>query len=341
MKQVARLVLAAVLAAGMAAAAGAVEQHQPRDAMAWLDRMNAAFGELSYHGTFSYLHGRDLATLQVTHVVMPDGSARERLVHLNGKPREFVRYGDKLACLLQPDDDMLELAGSIPAGPFARAFTFGFAAVPDSYALELGPPGRIAGRQAVQLRIRPRDDLRYGYDLWLDAASGLMLRSDLLDSDGLPLEIFQFTDIMVGDMVGDGVPAIDIDTSPGPGWVVHMVDMADRDGVLERPSAREKWSASWLPDGFMLNSWDVRRGYGDSALLSSAMYTDGLASVSVFVEPYTADIGQPTRHTVRNGATVAVSEVQRDQAGAAYLITVVGEVPVATARRIAESVRPI
>lgn len=338
MKHAARLALAALLS-GVAFGAVA-EQGQPRGAMEWLERMNRAFSSLSYHGTFSYLHGRDLATLQVTHVVMPDGSARERLVHLNGRPREIIRYGDKLACVLQPGDDMLELTGSIPAGPFARAFTLGFAAVPDSYALELGPRGRIAGREAVQLRIRPQDDLRYGYDLWLDTATGLMLRSDLLDRDGEPLEIFQFTTVVVGD----GVPSIDIEAQAPPGWVVHMVDMADRDQEAPPESdakSDEKWSASWLPNGFMLAAWDIRRNGRNEAPLNSAMYTDGLASVTVFVERLAGDVGAPARHTVRNGATVAVSEVQRDRVGTAHLVTVVGEVPVETARRIAESVRPI
>ena len=307
-----------------------------RDALSWLAAMNRALDELDYHGTFSYLHGDDLATLQVTHV-RRNGVSRERLVHLNGRAREIVRDGDRLACLLPPGDEMIELSSSIPAGPFARAFMRGFDAVPESYTLELGERGRIAAREAVQLLIRPNDEWRYGYRLWLDVDTALMLRSDLLDRDGRPLEIFQ----CISMIVGDGVPDVDMHLAHGPDAVLHMVTMTDVDRSESRPSSDVTWNATWLPAGFMMAAWDIRRAAKDAPLLNSVMYTDGLASFTVFIERFDDAAGARAEQTVRNGATVAVSHIRRDRSGDAHLVTVVGEVPVTTARRIAESVRPI
>ena len=91
------------------------------DPHAWLADMNRAFSELSYDGIFTYFSGDDLDTLRVVHMVVAEVQ-RERLVHLNGAPREIVRTGEEVACILMPGDELLELEGSIPSGPFARAF---------------------------------------------------------------------------------------------------------------------------------------------------------------------------------------------------------------------------
>ncbi len=82
---------------------------------------------------------------------MTNGVQRERLVHLNGAPREIVRTGDEVECILQPGDEILALESSIPAGPFARAFSRAFEDVSDHYTLSLHGMDRVANRAAIRL----------------------------------------------------------------------------------------------------------------------------------------------------------------------------------------------
>ena len=103
------------------------------DAHELLARMNKAFVHENYDGVFTYVSGNELASLRVVHKVI-DGVQRERLVHLDGAPREIMRHGDKVVCIVMPGDDIAALEDSIPSGPFARAFVRGFERLADVQA---------------------------------------------------------------------------------------------------------------------------------------------------------------------------------------------------------------
>jgi sigma-E factor negative regulatory protein RseB len=297
----------------------------------WLAHMNRAFAELNYDGVFSYYNGADLATLRIVHLVR-DGIEHERLVHLNGTPREILRTGDEVICLLQPGDKLLELENSIPSGPFARAFTASFERVSQYYELVLSEPGRVADRDAVRLAISPVDDYRYGYHLWLVAATGLLLRSELLDRDGQRLEIFQFAKIRIDDDIDDAV----LEPASAEGAIATHLSLGA--GNAERHTSGEmRWEAGWVPDGFRMAAWDVRRAPATLSPVNTMMYSDELAAFSVFVEAMPEH--GATSVVRRDGATVAVTAAIIGPGDAAHLVTVVGEVPAETALRVARSVR--
>ena len=182
---------------GEAAGAGEI-----RDAGALLMRMNRAFADKNYDGVFTYFSGDDLASLRVVHKIV-NGQQRERLVHLNGAPREIVRRGEEVLCIVMPGDDIAVLENSIPAGPFARAFVREFERISHSYAVETAGEGRVAGRRALRVAVLPRDEHRFGYRLWLDEETALLLRSELVNRHGERLEIFQFSHLTIGDAVRD------------------------------------------------------------------------------------------------------------------------------------------
>ena len=146
MMNVSRVLLLAVsvfLAPGIAAAQSVAQM---------LRDMNAAFTNHSYDGVFSYYTGGELASLRVVHKQV-DGVQRERLVHLNGAPREIIRKGEVVSCIVMPGDDLIALEKSIPAGPFARAFVRQFDQISDTYTVGTFGEGRAAGRTAVRVRI--------------------------------------------------------------------------------------------------------------------------------------------------------------------------------------------
>lgn len=308
---------------------GARASDSPRE---WLDDMNRAFSELSYDGVFSYFSGQDLASLRVVHMVV-DGEQRERLVHLNGAPREIVRRGDEVTCIVQPGDALLELEESIPSGPFARAFVRRYDRISENYGLSFFGEDRVADRIAVRVAVSPRDDARYGYRLWLDKETRLLLRSELVDGDGRRLEIFQFNQIRFSDDVD---PAL-LEPESKDGSLLTHLTLATKQ---PQPVSRENlvWEVEWLPEGFSMAAADIRRAPSSLKSVNTMMYSDGLAAFSVFVEDM-PDSGAASMVS-RNGATVAVTHMIKDGDDDPYLVTLVGEIPTPTAQRIARSVVP-
>jgi sigma-E factor negative regulatory protein RseB len=178
----------------------------------------------------------------------------------------------------------------------------------------------------------PRDGDRFGYRLWLDKETRLLLKSELVDGDGNALEIFQFSSIVIGE---------DVDPTalePSSARDQAKVSNFTLDSQPSVPVAEEsRWRAGWLPDGFTLSSTHTRRTMGEDKLVNTMMFSDGLAAFSVFIEDMppagAADM------VSRNGATVAVTHLTEGPEADPHLITLVGELPTGTAERIAQSIR--
>lgn len=326
-----------------------------RTATEWLHAMDGAFRTLDYDGVFSYYaasHSAQvglveeqgprpgqltrtlrtgsrttakLATFRIVHVVI-DGIERERIVHLNGPRREILRTGEEVAYLLTPGDALLDLEGATPAGAYGRVFARRFENIAEHYDVVVKGRDRVAGRPATHLQVIPQDEDRLGYRLWLDDASGLLLRSELHDPSRTNLEIFQFTSLLVGDEVD---PENLVSTTQGA--LIRQLAITADDASPDDSA----WHAEWVPAGFELTSANTQRLADDPRGLSMLTFSDGLAAFSVFVEamPETG-----AGHVVsRSGATVALTHMAASARGN-HLVTVVGEVPVATARRIAAGV---
>ncbi len=292
----------------------------------WVARMDSAFQDFDYDGVFSYYSGNDLATIRVVHKVI-DGVEHERMVHLNGASREIIRRGQEVLCIVEPGDDLLALEGSIPAGPYARVFSRRFDAIGDSYDVRLAGSGRVAGRPAKRVAIVPRDGDRFGYRLWLDEETGLLLRSELHDLDGSNLEIFQFTSLEIGNVSKEA-----LEPSTSHGAITSHLSASNQTFVSRNEPL--KWYARWVPSGFRMTSADIRRPPADQKDVYTMMFTDGLTAFSVFVESMPEGAGDVVS---RNGATVAFTKLV-DGPDAEHLVTIVGEIPVVTARKIAEGV---
>lgn len=286
---------------------------QSADDTDWLARL-ARTDRLNYRGVLTYTRGDHQESLRVTHGTYR-GELYERLEHLDGDHREVIRYGEQLTCI--------QLGQRLDRLLHRHLLKAGLADLEPYYAISVGEEIRIAGRSAVTLNIKPRDEFRFGYRLALDRDTGLPLRSEALDHRGQVLERLQFVDIEIGDAlkqewVGATMPA--------------AAQGASNPMPIERIIEEEQmpWKPRWLPPGFALALAPHRRG--EDALT----YSDGLAVLSVFIEtakePLPRDDGSATQ-----GATVAYTRPL--QVGATpQLIVIVGEVPAETARRVANSV---
>lgn len=293
--------------------------------------MNDAFNEVSYDGVFSFFSGSELASLRIVHMVV-DGIQHERLIHQNGAPREIVRRGEEVVCILMPGDDLLSLEANLPAGPFARSFVRRYDAISQYYELRFFGEDRVADRQAVRLAIVPLDVDRFGYRLWLDRETRLLLKSELVDTDGNALEIFQFNSLVIGNDVDP------IALEPKGRNETAKVSNFVLDTEPSIPVAEAvPWQPEWLPEGFALSSTQTRMTMSEEKSVNTMMFSDGLAAFSVFIEDMppagAADM------VSRNGATVAVTHLTEGPEEMPHLVTLVGELPTDTAKRIARSIR--
>ncbi|MFT4632011.1 MAG: sigma-E factor negative regulatory protein RseB [Candidatus Pseudothioglobus sp.] len=294
---------------------------QPDEAGLWLQKMGDALRHESYEGIFTYMRGYQFDTVQVAHEFR-DGQEFERLSHLNGAPRELIRAGEDVVCNHGSGSD-IDMDHENLMGPFTRSFSKKLSRDQSFYQFSVLGSDRIAGRAAVVLGIAPKNNDRYGYRLWLDRQTGLLLQSHLVNA-GRILEAFQFSRIDIGNEINQQSLA----STLGDDRIQHQLAIATvpsrNESTRQQPPG---WRVAWLPRGFRAVT---------SPTQDRVLYTDGLATFSVIVErPGTSKLGELETHM---GGTVVIT---RRLKGSAQQITVVGEVPVDTAKRVAESVEPI
>lgn len=293
----------------------------------WLERMAVAMQRQSYRGVFVYSRGDTSSSLKVIHRYK-DGEDREKLVQLDGEMGEIVRAGDEVVCVL-PGNRLVSLEQSIPSGPFAGAFARTLMPKKEHYQINVQGEDRIAGHHAVKISVMAKDSYRYNYILWLEKESGLLLKSALTNADGQVLEQFHYTSLELADDITDAELEPNKD-----GEVFTHESLPSIQGSGDWP-AKMEWRIDWLPDGFM----SVNKGVAGQGVSSGnvQVFTDGLASFSVFIEQ-PSDGNMPEGVSVV-GATVAYAHklTWKDHD---YMVTVVGEVPVVTAMKVAEKVLP-
>lgn len=279
----------------------------------WLSRMSDALSQTDYQGTLVYLDGNRMETLKVYRSAR---DSRERLVVLTGAHREIVRDGDTLICI-GAGDPTVAYQGS-PLAKWKDTISAAQAGMLSEYEQVLGGVERVAGYPTQVLELRPNDALRYGYRLWLETETGLPLRIALEagdNKDGKPLEQLMFTEVQVG-------------VAPKPADLQPSVPNFSRHYTLSSPvagAANVGWSVDNLPPGFVLRS----QRHGETG--DHLVYSDGLASVSVYIEPRTGDDEETSAS--RAGAVHARSFVKGDNR-----IFVIGKVPPETIERFARGV---
>ncbi|VVP15498.1 Sigma factor AlgU regulatory protein MucB [Pseudomonas fluorescens] len=289
------------------------------EAQDWLIRLGQAEQQQSFHGTFVYERNGSFSTHNIWHRVQ-NGQVRERLLQLDGSAQEVVRIDGHTQCV----------SGTLIAGlggsPNAAARPLDPKKLKNWYELAVVGKSRVAGRDAVIVSLTPRDQHRYGFELHLDKQTGLPLKSLLLNGKGQLLERFQFTSLDT-----DNVPT-DKDLLADADCKVITLD-SDKASAVK---TAQMWHSDWLPPGFELTSSTSHKDPQTKAQVTSLMYDDGLARFSVFLEPLNGAAVTDTRTQL--GPTVAVSRRLTTPEGE-IMVTVVGEIPIGTAERIALSMR--
>lgn len=307
---------------GFAAPCLAADAGTQQDGVSWLKKMASASRQLNYSGTFIYRAGYRTETSRVVHYVNNAGGEFERLETLDGPAREVIRTNDQVVCYLPKSKTVLiEKRGK---RLFPAMLPDRLNGVSENYTVSVGEMDRVAGHDCQVIMLEPRDSLRYGHHYCADAGSGLPLRARTFNERKEPLESFVFTELTIGgsfnrDKVRSRYAAKSRD------WKV------DHSGFPTNEIATDTgWVLTRQPAGFRKLTELKRSIAGRTAMVSHIVFSDGLAAISVFIEPL------PKVRIVQNlSHQGAVNIYIRPIAD--HMVTVLGEAPAATVIQIANS----
>jgi sigma-E factor negative regulatory protein RseB len=291
-----------------------------QEARDWLDRMSRAVDELNYRGTFVHVLDGTAETLHIVHR-NADGQSGERILSLDGAGREIVRQGARVQGIF-PDRRIVLFETRSDVSPLVSALPSDATNLEPHYEITLGATARVADRAVQVLDIKPRDEFRYGYVLWLDQETAMPLQSQLVDDQGRVVEQILFSEIEIpADVRPDELEAT-LDTT---GFTtLRAPESAPLAGEIP-------WRAAAVPGGFRLSAATQSPIAGSDTLVEHLVYSDGLATVSVFIED--PDTKAEVREGFSNvGSTNAYSTTLRGRK-----VTAIGEVPRRTVRTIASS----
>ncbi|NOX09454.1 MAG: hypothetical protein GXP22_08220 [Gammaproteobacteria bacterium] len=292
----------------------------------WLDRMSDATRNMNYIGEFIYHGDGAIQAMRIIHQANEKGE-KERLISLTGEAREVIRRNHSVICVL-PKEKSVMIDESQPRSPLPTVFGRQLDDLKPYYRLQILADNRMAGQMSTVLSIQSKDDYRYGYKLWLDKDTGLLLRSDILDVGGNILEQIMFTRIEVLDHIDDSYFEVNEDQNT---FALHDVKHQPKFSELMPDSV---WHSVNLPAGFIKTHhyrhvMPMRKDW-----VEHLVFSDGLASVSVYIDH--PQEGQDEDEVFTGGMSMGVVNIYALLISG-YPVTAVGEVPLRTVEEIVRS----
>ena len=298
---------------------------------AWQILQKSAFAarELNYQGVFVYQNGKQTSLVQVTHmnnagremtrnVVLDTGLAPSAQAN---QAREVYSQGSDIVIMRQQNQKMV-IEKRRGQNLFPAMLPIDLRAIKASYKAVLGAKEFVAGREAQVIDLVSNDAFRYSYKIWADTEYGLLLKMTLVDSKNKTLEQIEFNQLSTlnSQDVNWFQPKIDVSKS---------YEMQDKTAVNH---ANTDWIVAELPIGYIKVDHRVLTVPGKTTPVDQMIFSDGIGSVSLFIEPIIKGI-RPKIGQMSLGSTNICAHVLDG-----YQITVVGEVPVATVMQIAKAV---
>ncbi len=324
------------LASGVAHAAGEnapdLAPVAPRDIEAeqLLKRMAQAMQTTNYEGLLLHMRGGEARSMRIFHRYDAELGEREHLLSLDGKPFEIVQ--DAKGCTCVWPQSRLVVVGSHPSFK-GRLSAERFAqtdALSEFYAINRQGYARVGGIACRLVQLRPRDDFRFGYRLCIHEPSGLLLNLEVFDGERR-LENNQFTQLRVR-------PADEGDDMRLFSNVEGFRVVEDKAGMVEanKPTPAQ-WTATRVPPGYELRSSSLRMSPHNAKPLEQWIFSDGLGSVSIFIERIEAEEGGKGE-ALKPKPNGVMQRMVREMNG--YRLTAVGDAPEAAMRSMLEGMQP-
>jgi sigma-E factor negative regulatory protein RseB len=294
------------------------------DGLVLLQRMAQAASQLTYSGVFVYQSGRRMESSRIAHACI-DGRDRERIEMLDGSPREIIRNGDEIQRFI-PDQNRLIIETRATHRRFPALLPTGLVNLPDYYRIRWKGYGRVAGFDSRVLALEPRDGLRYGWQFWIDTDSGLLLRSRIVNENDEQLESFSFTQLKIGDPLP--VDALE------PSFDSRQVQQVRRISATETSPENQGWIFRTTLPGFQRIA-ALKRETGDGRPESlHILFSDGVASISVFIEAHATDAQGTEPPLLSSMGPVNVYHRRVHD----HVLVVMGEVPPLAVKQLGDGV---
>lgn len=293
---------------------------QTEPAWAVLQKAQQASAKLSYQGILSIQSGKHMQSTRVAHTWDPQQGELESMETLQGQSVEWIRRNEEVQCIIH-ESKTVRMDKRMASDAFSGLLAARVDDLAEHYSLSLKDTDRVAGSDCQVYELRPKDSLRYGYRLWIDKETGLMLKTQTLGDNDEVLEQVGFSEIRVGPLSEKTKPRF---KPVADGWKVEKGH-----AVTAEPSGIAVFIKQPVP-GFKRLSEMSRRKPG--GFVSQTVYSDGLASVSLFVENF--DASKPASNSViHHGAVKSVVRRVGD-----YSVTAMGEVPLSTVKQFLNNI---
>lgn len=291
----------------------------PLSAISWLERLARQTSRLNYEVSFVLnIPGKDTQPFLWRHAKIDDSTQIEQLSLLNGPGFENIRVNDVVS-VFQPGYPPYSVYGNAIDGPIPYALLHEPEQLQMSYQFLLVGRNRISGRSAQQIRITSIDKTRYGYHLWLDEETGMLLKLNMHGLDGKLLQQIQVTQLKIDDNVADVFSQLQRDNLPR---VINIVSP---------PQRKHEWSLTFLPVGMKPVKQDIHQLAITGQVAEYSLFSDGLVNVSVYIQAATGVFQSDVN--LNNGANTVHSRTDGK-----VQVTVVGDIPLITAQLMAKSI---
>ena len=298
---------------------------QSDDAREWLERMSQALAERNYEGLFTHSTPGRTESMRIVHRA-DKGRSLERLVSLDGSGREVVRTREEVHAYL-PDRKVVLVEPRGDDGSLLKALPTPGPKLDKYYDLAVGKGQKLLGRDIVVIDVRPKDAYRYGYRLWLDEQTAMPVRSVVFDGGGRQVEKILFTHLELKEKIPEKEIEASVDAT-GFQWVRTGRKLA---AMPQLPA--NAWRPVRVPPGFRLVASRLQPMPGSPMPAQHLIFSDGMAAISVFIEPATG--ARPPEASSMGSANAYTTSID------GHIVTAIGEVPPATVREIATSVAPL
>ena len=318
------LLLAVAALVGLHGVSQAADVAQQTDALNWLKKATAAAHQLNYSGTYIYQYGDHIETSKITHIKDESGE-HEKLEALDGSPWEVIRNNEEVLCFKPESSASVVVEKRKIEKSFPALLPRQLDGIAENYRVRFAESDRTAGHVCKVIVLEPKDQYRYQHKLWIDQATGLLLKAGMLNERNEMIGQFAFTQVEIGGQIDK--------KSLKPKIAGKKVLMSSELATAtELKQSDLNWVVKQLPAGFAQVTVMKRMMPGKGAPVKHLVFSDGLATVSVFIEPV-AVMMKPMQSVVHQGAIHVYTRTVAD-----HQITVLGEVPAVTVMQIANSV---
>lgn len=298
---------------------------ETESAKLWLEQLSKSLRELNFTTSFVVVKNNQAEPYHWLHGIGENSKELEIFSRLNGPRRDILRQGD-IVSYIEPEQEPYSIISQSVQSPIPTIFRGDFSELEDNYRFISVGRSRVLGRVAQLVRIVAKDKYRFSYWLWLDQETGLLLKMAILTRQGLLLEQIQFTHIEVSEQLSESLVQFQSTELPE----IIKLNNQQKNRVLA-------WKVDWLPQGFAViksNQHNLNsRNQGEDKAVEFMLFSDGLVEISVYVNLSQENFRAP--EYASDGATMVFNHIVQG-----IEVGIVGDIPLATAKKIAESIVP-